>query len=382
MHDFIICGGTLVDRLSLRKNNCIAVSDGKISLIDSSCQHNARECINAHGLFISPGLIDLHVHGGNGADSFDCSHDSIDRISVFHGERGTTGLILSLGASSFERTALALERAACVRGMESGAAIIGFHLEGPFLNPCFCGALDSSHFLMPDSKAAGELLAAGRGNIKIVTVAPELPGCLQLIEFLSSSGIVVSIGHSAASFEETLRAKAAGLRHVTHIFNAMRGMHHREPGPAGAALSSEDLSVEVIADGLHVHRFFLKLLWQTKERNLALVSDCIAAAGMPDGQYRLAGRQISLKGGRAIAGDGILAGSTATLLDCVKTMVLSGLSIPQAIYFATENPARILSLNRKGRLSPGFDADIMIFDPDLTPRLVVAGGRIIYRKNI
>lgn len=382
MDDFLIQNGTIVGECILTPNHCLSVSGGKIKFIEPGEKPVALETINAEGLYITPGLIDLHVHGGGGADALDGTPDSLGLISLFHGRHGTTGILPTIAASSPERMALALEAAANYAGKEKGAHILGSHLEGPYLNPSFIGALNRSHLKRPDPKETADLLAASRGTLKMVTLAPELPGCLEIVEALSSSGVIPSLGHSGATFEETHRAAQVGLKHITHIFNAMAGMHHREPGPAGAALSSPMFSAEVIADGLHVHPFVLKMLWQLKGNSLALISDAISAAGLSDGRYRLAGQEISVVGGRAALPCGKLAGSTITVLEAVKNMIkLAGLTLPQAVHLASTNPARILGLSNKGQIAAGCDADLVLLDAEIEPYLVMAGGKIIFRRE-
>ncbi|MCL6560771.1 MAG: N-acetylglucosamine-6-phosphate deacetylase, partial [Firmicutes bacterium] len=266
-------------------------------------------------------------------------------------------------------------------GKESGARILGAHLEGPYLNQAFHGALNPNHLREPDIKEAIELVDSGGDILKMVTLAPELPGGLDLVELLTTRGIIPSLGHSGATFDETVRAAQAGLSHITHIFNAMSKMHHRAPGPAGAALFSNRLSAEVIADGQHVHPAVLKMLWFLKGDHLALVSDAISAAGLPDGRYRFSGQEIKVTGGRAALPGGRLAGSTTTVLDGARNMIqLAGLTLPQVIHLASTNPARILGLEGKGRLAEGCDADLILLDSGMNPVMVMIEGKIFFRK--
>jgi N-acetylglucosamine-6-phosphate deacetylase len=281
-----------------------------------------------------------------------------------------------------ERMARALETAARYNTADTGSAIIGANLEGPFLNRSHIGALSIPFLREPDKQEMKELLAAGQGKVRIVTLAPELKGCLGVVELLSSCGVIPSLGHSGATLNETLNAARAGLKHITHIFNAMAPMHHREPGPAGAAFDSPELSAEVIADGIHVHRAILQLLWRIKGDRLILVSDAIAAAGLSSGRYCLGGQEIIVKGPRAEIPGGRLAGSTITMLDAVKNIIkFAGLKLPQAVRLASANPAAVLGLTNKGRIAPGFDADLILLDTDLEPFLVMVKGKIIFRKS-
>lgn len=383
MYDILIKGGTVVGECDLTPNHYMAISEGKIKYLFSGEKLAARQTIDAGGLYIAPGLIDLHVHGGEGADALDGTTESLERISVFHGLRGTTGILPTIASATPEKMSLALEAASRYTGKERGALILGSHLEGPYLHPSFRGALSVKTFRQPDVKETEEFIAAGRGTLKMMTCAPELPGGLKIVELLSAGGVIPSMGHSGATFEETCNAKRVGLRHITHIFNAMAGMHHREPGPAGAALSLPGISAEVIADGLHVHPCVLKMLWRLKEDELVLVSDAISAAGLQDGSYHFAGQEILVDGGRAALPGGRLAGSTITVLEAVKNMIrLAGLTLPQAVRLASTNPARILGLPQKGRVADGCDAELVLLDANIDPVLVMVGGKIVFRKNL
>lgn len=381
LHDYIILNGTLVGEEKLVPNRSLAISGGKIVFQDRRDTAAARESIDAAGLFIAPGFIDLHVHGGDGADIMDCDPGSLQRIADYHGCQGTTAMLAAVAPSSTKRMALALETAAKYTTSGTGSNIIGANLEGPFLNRSYNGALDISFLREPDPNMMKELLAAGQGKVRIVTIAPELKGAPGVIELLSANGVIPSLGHSGATFTETINAKSAGLKHVTHIFNAMAAMHHREPGPAGAAFISPGLSVEVIADGIHVHPAMLQLLWQIKGDRLVLISDAIAAAGLADGCYRFGGREIAVKESKAEIPGGRLAGSTITLLDAVRNMVkFAGLKLPQAVRLASANPADVLGLQKKGRIAPGFDADLVLLDSNLEPFWVMVEGRTIFRR--
>ncbi|HPZ42421.1 MAG TPA: N-acetylglucosamine-6-phosphate deacetylase [Bacillota bacterium] len=380
--ELVICDGTMVTG-TLEPNNGLAVSKGKIRLLKTGEElpPGVKTISAAEGLYIAPGLIDLHVHGGYGADVLDGTCASLEQVTAYHGRYGTTGLVAAVAAAPLEQMADALGAVARFAGQEKGARILGTHLEGPFLNPRFSGALEQKALKQPDLKTAEDLLAAGCGMVKMVTLAPELPGGLEVVEMLAARGVIPALGHSGASFAETIEAGRMGLRHVTHIFNAMAGLHHREPGPAGAAIFCKGFSVDVIADGVHIHPFLLKMLWQLKRDGLLLISDAVAAAGLPEGRYRLWGRDIEVSRNRATMAGGRLAGSTVPLLAAMKNMARAcGLTLPQAVRLASTNPARILGLTSKGRIADGFDADLILLDQDYDLHLVMAGGRVLFSK--
>lgn len=382
MFDLKINNGTLVCEDKLLPNRSLVVTGGKIVSLNQVDAIPAMECIDAAGLIIAPGFIDLHVHGADGADIMDCDPVSLQRIADYHGRRGTTAMLATIAPSTTKIMSLALETAVGCTTSDTGSGIIGANLEGPFLNRSHNGALAIPFLRQPDQHEMKELLAAGQGKVRIVTLAPELAGASEIVELLSSCGVIPSLGHSAATFNQTINAARKGLKHITHIFNAMAAMHHREPGPAGAALITPELSVEVIADGIHVHRAMLQLLLHVKGDRLVLVSDAIAAAGLREGCYSFGGQEIIVKETRAEVPGGRLAGSTITMLDAVRNiMKFTGIKLPQAIRLASANPAAVLGLQKKGRIAPGFDADLVLLEPNLEPFLVMVEGRTIFSKT-
>jgi N-acetylglucosamine-6-phosphate deacetylase len=270
----------------------------------------------ANELWILPGLCDLHVHGGAGCDFSDGTHQSAETICRLHAAHGTTSLCATVLAEAPDRTLRAVSSLASMVGKPTGGARIrGINLEGPFLNPRFAGAQAREHLRVPDRGLIKELLAAGDGHVRIVTLAPELPGALEMVEFLAGEGVAVSLGHSAASYAQVLAAVAGGARLVTHLYNAMSGLHHREPGLAGAALDCDRLTTELIADGHHVSDPAMRLAWRCKgPRKLALVTDCTAALATPKGRApRLGRREVLVENGAVRLADGTLAGSCLTM---------------------------------------------------------------------
>jgi N-acetylglucosamine-6-phosphate deacetylase len=272
-------------------------------------------------------------------------------------------------------------------GLAAEGVIAGLHAEGPFLSPARAGAQDPRHMLAPDLAVLDRLHTAARGQLRILTLAPELPGALPLIEAARQAGVTVAIGHTDATAAVTMTAIDAGASHATHLFNAMPPVHHRAPGAAGALLDRAEVTCELIADGVHLDDLALRLAFRAVgPGRLVLVSDAMAAAGRPDGRYRLGPVQVTVAGGvaRLAPGSGepghpaagAIAGSTATLADVVHRAVAAGLPVPAVAAAASTTPARVLGLRHQiGALEPGLAADLVICDGDGRTRVVIRQGR-------
>lgn len=363
------------------EGNCIQCST-------ASCNTGtaATDCeeINAEGLYITPGFIDLHIHGGCGFDTLDGNTAGLRKMALFHARGGTTSFLPTIAAGSPEvmEKALATVSALYLRNT-GGAALLGAHLEGPYLNPERAGCQNKAYFRPPDTGEMERLISIGDGCLKMVTLAPELPGAMKLMKLLNREGIVISAGHSQASYEETGTAITAGLRHAVHLFNASGPLHHRNPGLVGAVLTHREVTAEIVADGHHLHPAMLRLLLEIKgKRGLVLVTDAVRAAGMTDGAYDFAGQKIVVTKGKAELHEGRLAGSTITMIDAVKNVVnLAGLPLHEAIRMASLNPARVLGIeDQKGAIAPGMDADIVLMDKDFNIKLVMVQGEIVFNS--
>lgn len=277
-------------------------------------------------------LIDIHVHGAKTHDTGTRRQDDILRIAEIHGQHGTGAIVPTVYPGAIESMR---ENMAAIRGamasQRSGAAILGVHLEGPFLSTAYAGALEKKHFLEPSTKALKSLIDGFEDIIRIITIAPELPGALKLIEACRKKGFLVQMGHSEATFDQAEEGKQAGATGITHLFNAMRGFHHREPGLAGFGLMDDDLYVEIIADLAHLHPQSMKMVLDMKSpERIILVSDSVKGPGWGKGAIRGPG--------------GVLQGSGVTLMDCMKNMVTLGVHQEWAVQFASENPKRYLGL--------------------------------------
>jgi len=311
-----------------------------------------------------PGLIDLHVHGGAGSDFMDSDGDANDTVRRFHLRHGTTSLAattLSSDQSDLHRAVRAIAQSAGRR--IDGSQIAGIHLEGPYINPDRAGAQSKAAIRPASATELGELIDEAPRLRFMMTVAPEAAGVIQLLDRFRDR-VVFSMGHTDCSYSQAVEAIDHGARHLTHMWNAMRSLHHREPGPIGAASARNDVSAELIADGIHVHPAVLRMFAQLMPDRIVLVTDAMRAAGLPDGIYRLHEHDVIVSEGAARLADGTLAGSVLTMIDAVRNMVeLAGIPLEAVIPLASEVPARVLGLERKGRLRSGYAADVLVISP-------------------
>jgi N-acetylglucosamine-6-phosphate deacetylase len=335
-------------------------------------------------LTVVPGFIDVHIHGAAGYDVMDSTPEALAAITSSVGPRGTTSLVATTVTAKVDSIARAaeavagwMERAARERGVSAPSAeILGMHFEGPFISRARRGVHPEEWIAAPSIALLRRLLGAARGAARIVTLAPELPGAAELIDEATRAGVIVSMGHTDASYAEAMAAIARGARHAAHVFNAMRPFAHRETGVLGAILTSPNVTAELIADGVHVDDAAIRVLLAAKEpRGVILVSDGTAATGMPDGKYRLGTFEVSVAGGVARNSDGKLAGSTLTLDRALRHMIALGVPLREVLPMLTSNPARLLGLEgRKGCLAAGADADLVLLDDQFDVASVMTRG--------
>lgn len=376
MDQLLIRGGIIV---SPEKDE---VTLGDIWVTDGRIRKGAEKwdkSIDASDLYVAPGFIDLQVNGGVGYNFEDASPEEIRKIVDFYVSHGTTGLLPTTVTAPIDRI-----RATIDRVKRAGhPAVLGMHIEGPFISEARKGAQNPEYILDPSIGTFNKLVASNEGFIKIVTLAPEHPGAEKLIFRIKGIGAVPSLGHSDATYHQALVAIERGIGLFTHMFNAMRGFHHRAPGAVSAALVS-DVMVELIADGIHVHPGAMKLLYRAKGPDqICLITDAISAAGLEDGKYQLGGLQVFVKDAAARLEDGTLAGSTLTMDKAVKNfMDATGCSLSEAVRAATLNPARLLGLEtRKGSIEVRKDADLVIFDKDFNVHYTIIGGEVAYARD-
>lgn len=371
----VLYGASIVTPDEIVADGWIAIDDARISAIGRGAPPTP-DAVDLGGGYLVPGFVDLHCHGGAGADFSSADTAQLERAALFHHRHGTTGMLASLVTAPVDELCHRLGVVADL--VESGTTtVLGSHLEGPFLSPIRCGAQDPAFMSAPDAVAFHAMLAASRGTLKMVTIAPELPGAGEVIDAARAAGVLVAIGHTDATFAEATAAIERGVSVATHLFNGMRPLRHRDPGPVLACLQA-GIGCEVINDGVHVHPAITRMVADGDAGRLVLVTDAVSAAGMGDGEYTLGGRPVRLeKGEIRLATTGSLAGSTLTMDDAFRRAVLDcGLPVEVAASAAATNPARLLGeSSHRGRIAPGLAADLVHLDAELRLVAVITGGR-------
>lgn len=334
-----------------------------------------------------PGFIDVHIHGAGGADAMDATKEALETIAEALPREGTTSFLATTMTQEEKQIEQALINAGKYIHEDQApgkAEILGIHLEGPFVNKKRAGAQPIQYIINPNLELFKKWEQLADHTIKLVTLAPEQPGGLEMVQYLKENGMIASIGHTDATYEEVLRAIEAGANHVTHLYNQMRGLHHREPGVVGAAFLKKELIAELIVDGVHVHPEMVKLAYTQKGRNgIILITDSMRAKCLKNGHYDLGGQDVIVADGKATLSDGTLAGSILKLGQGVKNIVsFTGCELEDAIEMASVNPAKQLNVfDRKGSISEGKDADIVILDENLDVYMTVCRGEVAYFKG-
>jgi len=328
-----------------------------------------------------PGLVDLQVNGYYGVDLADCDPEGWATVARRLPETGTTAFLPTFITAPVARLATTLRSAQKIAGAATaGARVLGVHLEGPFLSPARAGAHRRDWMVLPSPEAVAELLDAGHGLLRVVTLAPETDGALAAVSELAASGVVVSVGHSDATAGQVAAAADAGARMVTHLFNAQRGLHHREPGVVGQALTDHRLTSGLIVDLCHVSAAACAIAFAAAPRRICLVTDAAASAGMPPGRYVLGGQPVELPPGGAapVRPGGTLAGSALRMDLAVANAVTVGLGLAEAVAAASRVPADLIGRPDLGRLAPGAAADLAWLGDDLRTKATWVGGEQVY----
>ena len=364
----------------------VVIQGSKISAIGQrgkvDLPRGVRE-MNAGGRTIVPGFVDVHIHGAGGHDVMEGTRESLEIVAATVAAHGTTSLVATTVTASEKETrdsvagiAHFILNTSQYPARELSAEILGIHFEGPFISPARRGVHPAKWIVPPSGELLAQLLGEARGTAQILTLAPELPGALDLISAARQAGLVVSLGHTDATYEQAQAAIEAGASHAAHVFNAMRPFSHRGTGVIGAVLTSPKVSAELIADGVHVDEAAMRMLVELKTpERVIMVSDGMSATGMPDGKYQLGMFEVKVSGGVARNAEGKLAGSTLTLDRALRNMVALGVPLSSALRMVTANPARQIGLGaRKGVLAPGADADLVFLDDKLEVSGVMTRG--------
>lgn len=330
------------------------------------------------------GFIDIHIHGAGGHDVMEGTNEALRAVARKVAEHGTTSLLATTVTAGFDDTCRASDGIARYiaeqhAARESRAEVLGIHFEGPFISKVRRGVHPMEWIQPPSAELLGRFLQAAAGNGRLLTIAPEVPGAGPCMAAARKAGLIVSIGHTDANYEQTRYAIAQGARSATHTYNAMRPFSHHDPGVIGAVLTSPEINAELIADGVHVEEGAMRLLLQAKGcERVILVSDGLSATGMPDGKYMLGDFEVTVSNGVCRNGAGILAGSTLTLDRALRNVVSLGIPLPDAVRMLTLNPASLLGIElKKGSLRTGADADILLLDQGLRVTNVWARGVLL-----
>lgn len=351
----------------------VLIDEGRIVSLEVE---SGGEVIDLAGATLLPGFIDFHIHGAVGVDVMDATSETLREVSEYLASQGVTSWVPTFVPASDENYASAIAAISEAMSFAGGARVLGVHYEGPFVNTAQCGALHTEYFKTYAGAADLDSLPLPPSGVRMITLAPEVNGGIDLVRELKARGWVISIGHTRADVKVLDAACEAGAHHMTHFMNAMAPLHHRSPGPIAWGLTRDDVTFDCIADGVHVDPFMLRLLLKVKGTGgISLISDAIAAAGKGDGDYRIWGETISVKNGRTANASGNIAGSVISMLDAVRLLHSLGVSYLDLARMASTNPARLLGLDC-GSIEPGKRADLVALDNDHHPVLTIIEGRI------
>jgi N-acetylglucosamine-6-phosphate deacetylase len=385
----VLCASRLYTPLEEIQNPLLFIEEGIVSAVSSRADRevpSTAAMVDLGDAILAPGFVDIHMHGGAGLDVMRASPAELPRLHKFLAAHGVTGYFPTTVAAPLDQTCLALECLAdaieagqifqATNGEEAQARPLGIHLEGPFLSHKRRGVHPPENLLEPTLEIFGRLWHAARGHVRMMTIAPELPGALEVISEAARRKICVSIGHSDATLDAACAGVRAGARHATHTFNAMRPLDHRDPGILGEVLTDQNLTADIIVDGIHVAPEVVQLFLQAKGFDGAvLITDATAAAGMPDGKYQLGPMQVEVKDGKCTL-DGKLAGSVLTMDGAVRNVTkFSSWGLRDAVRAASLNPSRATGLAQHGHIVPGAEANIVVLSPNGEVRKTMIRGR-------
>jgi N-acetylglucosamine-6-phosphate deacetylase len=392
MKDILLVNAKVLSEQGLIEKGFIYIKDGKIAetgLVSSmTADYGDAEVIDLpENSTVVPGFIDVHIHGAGGADTMDATIDALNTMASVLPQEGTTSFLATTITQEKDEIIKALKNAEDYISNHNApgkAEVIGVHLEGPFINESRKGAQPADHIIAPDIELFAKMQEAAGGHIRLVTLAPEKENGYEFIKYLSENDVIASIGHSDATYGQMAVAVKAGATHVTHLFNGMRGIHHRDPGVAGAALLFDELKIEIIADGIHVVPEMIDLSIRAKGTDgVILITDSMRAKCLKNGTYDLGGQEVSVANGKALLADGTLAGSILKMKDSLKNMMeFSHISLEEAVKLASENPAKQLKMfDRKGSIAEGKDADLVILDENYDVSMAYCRGVNSYNRD-
>ncbi|MER2041870.1 N-acetylglucosamine-6-phosphate deacetylase [Desemzia incerta] len=349
----------------------------EVGKMEEFVKDSQEEVIDIAGKIVVPGFIDVHSHGGYGIDNMDADPESINEMISKMYQEGITSYFPTTMTQSFENIEKALKGIA--EAAEKNPVIQGIHVEGPFISAVFKGAQPEEHIKIPDAETMKKWDEISGGRVRLVTYAPETSDASEFEKTCQEYDIVLSAGHTNATREQMKQSKA---KHITHLYNAQRGLHHREPGVTGHAFLDEDTYVEVIADGFHIHPEMIKMAYKMKGPDrIEIITDAMRAKGMPDGESELGGQKVIVKDKQARLESGSLAGSVLEFQDAFRNVIeFTGCSIEDAVKMSSVNQAREFGLTRKGSISSGKDADLVVLDPDFNVEKTFSYGKEVYKK--
>lgn len=376
----ILANATLLDGSFMPRRWDLEIRDGQILSMGPNLTGDDR--LDLSGAWILPGFIDTHIHGAYGTRVTDPDPD-LSQITRFEATQGVTGIALTTGSSAFDDLLRQFAFIAQAAPRCEGAQIWGIHAEGPYLNTEKKGAMNPKNLIRPDPEGLDRLIAAAGGLLKLITIAPEIPGGPELIRYAAQKGLTVSLGHTNATCEQATAGILSGATQATHTFNAMRSLHHREPGILGAILTDDRITCEMICDHVHLHPTILQMIFRLKgPEKINIISDSGHAAGLNISEFTVDGITRYVKDGVARLADGTIAGSTRTVLDGVRNLLQSGIPMGQVSRMASLNPARTLKIDRiTGSIEPGKQADLVVLDENYNVMYTFVNGKPVYKAT-